>query len=69
LCILEGLIPNEDNEHKESTYERSNSAMGQAPDAPPLEIPELALDLKGFLKALFVVSIIRWFVFYYFSSQ
>lgn len=47
LCLLEGLIPNEDNEHKESTYERGASALGAAHDGPPLEVPELALDLKG----------------------
>ena len=52
LCLLEGLIPNEENEHKESTYERSASAAALLPDVP-LDVPELTLDLKGiFLKSL-----------------
>ena len=46
LCLLEGLIPNEENEHKESTYERSASAAALLPDVP-LDVPELTLDLKG----------------------
>lgn len=52
---MEGLIPKEENEHKDSGYERLPGQLGSPhqthrsdPDAGRHpEDPELALDLKG----------------------
>lgn len=48
LALLEGLIPGDENEHKESNYERTVPGVINADlDAPPLDMPELTLDLKS----------------------
>lgn len=69
MAILEGLIPAEDNEHKDMSYERPPAQTGPPlthrtdPDAGQPPDPELALDLKGVICSFHVIevhSFIKW---------